>query len=179
MSWEKINDTRLAHSCINIADLDGIVVRLKSVESPVNVTSDGEIFTTVQPVERLSVVIEAPPGYRPNPWSHQINLDEIKHGRLEIHPRFFLATETAVTKPKLEIQSQSIPISNINRRSPTDGDSRPNAAKLLQGERRVWPYRLYWPARLSNKPRPSVPPTSGSMRFSGCGMRPRTRKFSE
>jgi hypothetical protein len=89
MSWEEINDTHLAHSCINIADLDGIVARLKFVESPVNVTSDGEIFTTLQPVERLSAAIEAPPGYRPNSWSHQINLDEIKHGRIEIDPRFF------------------------------------------------------------------------------------------
>jgi tetratricopeptide (TPR) repeat protein len=35
------------------------------------------------------------------------------------------------------------------------------------------------PATLSNKPDPSVPPTSGSMRFSGCGITPRTLKFSE
>ena len=35
------------------------------------------------------------------------------------------------------------------------------------------------PVRLSNMPRPSMPPTSGSTRFSGCGMRPSTFSFSE
>src|SRR4051794_372878 len=34
-------------------------------------------------------------------------------------------------------------------------------------------------ARLSNMPRPSVPPTSGSTRFSGCGIRPSTLRRSE
>src|SRR5215203_1301411 len=34
-------------------------------------------------------------------------------------------------------------------------------------------------ARLSNIPRPSMPPTSGSTRFSGCGIRPSTLSFSE
>jgi len=81
---------------INIADIDGIVVRLKSDESLINVTSEGEIFTTVQPVEHLSVVIEAPPGYRPPKWSHQVNPDEVKHGRIEIHPDFRLASEVVL-----------------------------------------------------------------------------------
>ena len=34
-------------------------------------------------------------------------------------------------------------------------------------------------ARLSKSPRPSVPPTSASMRFSGCGIRPSTLRPSE
>src|SRR5208283_2162539 len=33
----------------------------------------------------------------------------------------------------------------------------------------VW-IRNYAAARLSNNPRPSMPPTSGSIRFSGCGI---------
>ena len=33
--------------------------------------------------------------------------------------------------------------------------------------------------KASNSPRPSVPPTSGSIRFSGCGIMPSTLKFSE
>jgi hypothetical protein len=39
-----------------------------------------------------------------------------------------------------------------------------------------WP--SYAAARLSNSPRPSTPPTIGSIRFSGCGIRPSTRKPS-
>jgi hypothetical protein len=49
---------------IKIADIDGVLVRLKSEEWPIMVSSAGEIFTTIQPLEKLSVVIDAP-GYRP------------------------------------------------------------------------------------------------------------------
>ena len=39
--------------------------------------------------------------------------------------------------------------------------------------------RLSAAARLWNRPSPSVPPVSGSTRFSGCGIRPSTRRFGE
>jgi hypothetical protein len=96
---------------IKIADIDGLVVRLKSEEWPITISSGGEISTTIQPLEKLSVVIEAPPGYRPSRWLHQIKPDEAKNGRIRIVdiPEFKLASGTALIKPKSDNSPQTIP----------------------------------------------------------------------
>jgi hypothetical protein len=83
-----------------IASLDGAAGRLTTVDVPITVNPDGSIFTTTTPVERIKVVIEPPPGYGLLPWYHQFNLSEIKHGRVEIYPKFI----SAGTKPKPDIQ---------------------------------------------------------------------------
>jgi hypothetical protein len=87
---------------IKISDIDGVIVKLKSEEWPITISSGGEIFTTIQPLERLSVVIDAP-GYRPPKWFHQIKPHEAKNGRIEIDiPEFKLSSGTALSKPKLD-----------------------------------------------------------------------------
>jgi hypothetical protein len=87
---------------IKIADVGGILVRLKSEEWPISVSSEGEIFTTIEPLEKLSVVIEAP-GYRPPKWYHQIKPHEVKNGRIHINiPEFHAVSGTALTKPTLD-----------------------------------------------------------------------------
>lgn len=95
---------------IKIADIDGVIVRLKSEEWPITVSSGGEIFTTFQPLERLSVLIDAP-GYRPPKWYHQIKPHELKNGRIQINvPEFERVSGTALTRPKLDNPLQSIPL---------------------------------------------------------------------
>jgi hypothetical protein len=85
---------------IQIADAGGILVRLKSDEWPITVSSEGEIFTTVQPLEKLALVIEAP-GYRPQKWIHQIRPDEAKNGHIQIAtPQFTPATAIFLPKPQ-------------------------------------------------------------------------------
>jgi hypothetical protein len=87
---------------IKVADVGGILVRLKSEEWPITVSSEGEIFTTIEPLEKLSLVIEAP-GYRPPKWYHQIKPDEVKNGRVHINiPEFHLVSGTVLGKPMLE-----------------------------------------------------------------------------
>jgi hypothetical protein len=83
-------------------------VRLKSEEWPITVSSEGEIFTTIEPLEKLSVVIEAP-GYRPPRWYHQIKPHEVKNGRIHIDiPEFHVVSGTALSKPTLDNPPQSI-----------------------------------------------------------------------
>jgi len=95
---------------IRIADIDGVIVRLKSEEWPIAVSSGGEIFSTIQPLEKLSILIEAP-GYRPSKWFHQIKPTEARNGRIEISvPEFKLASGTALISPKLDSPPQSIPL---------------------------------------------------------------------
>src|ERR1700682_2967717 len=60
---------------IKIDEIEGVIVRLKSEEWPITVSSGGEIFTTIQPLEKLSIIIEAP-GYRPPKWDHHIKPTE-------------------------------------------------------------------------------------------------------
>jgi hypothetical protein len=84
---------------IKIADVGGIIVRLKSDEWPITVSSEGEIFTTVQPLEKLEVVIDAP-GYRPPRWVHQIRPDEARNGHVQIAtPEFTPATGLLLSRP--------------------------------------------------------------------------------
>jgi hypothetical protein len=85
---------------IKIGDVTGILVKLRSEEWPLSVSSEGEIFTTLQPLEKLAVVIEAP-GYRPAKWFHPIRPDEAKNGRVEMHiPEFVPAQEIVLTNPR-------------------------------------------------------------------------------
>ena len=89
---------------IRIADIEGVIVRLKSEEWPITVSSGGEIYTTIQPLEKLSIVIDAP-GYRPPRWFHQIKPNEARNGHVEISvPEFERSSGTALTKPKLDNQ---------------------------------------------------------------------------
>ncbi len=97
---------------IKIADIDGVIVRLKSEEWPITLSSAGDIYTTVQPLEKLSVVIDAP-GYRPQKWFHQIKPDEARNGRVEIAiPEFTRALGTVLTKPTSDRRPQILPPSN-------------------------------------------------------------------
>jgi hypothetical protein len=94
---------------VKIADVEGILVRLKSEEWPITVSSEGEIFTTIQPLEKLAVMIEAP-GYRPPRWFHPIRPDEAKNGRVEMHiPEFAPASGTVLAKPKLDNPPEAKP----------------------------------------------------------------------
>ena len=87
---------------IKIADTGGLLVRLKSEDWPMPVSSDGEIYATVQPMERLAVQIEAP-GYKPARWYYALRPEDEKNGRVEIHlPEFTLATGTSLTQSKFE-----------------------------------------------------------------------------
>jgi hypothetical protein len=86
---------------IRIPDVEGVLVRLQSDEWPITVSSEGEIFTTVQPIEKLAVVVEAP-GYRPPRWVHQIRPDEARDGHIRIDtPVFTPATGIFLAKPQL------------------------------------------------------------------------------
>ena len=86
---------------IKVANADSILVKLKSEEWPILVSSEGEIFATVQPLEKLAVAIEAP-GYTPRIWFHPIRPDETKNGHVEIHPEFVAAPGTPLTKIQLD-----------------------------------------------------------------------------
>ncbi len=87
---------------IKIANVEGILVRLKSEEWPITVSSEGDIFSTIQPLEKLAVIIEAP-GYRPPRWFHPIKPDEARNGRIEINiPEFFAVPGIDLTKPKFD-----------------------------------------------------------------------------
>ena len=87
---------------IKIANVDGILVKLKSEEWPITVSSEGEIFTTIQPLEKLAVEIEAP-SYRPPKWFHPIRADEAKNGHIEIHiPEFAPASGAVLVDPRLD-----------------------------------------------------------------------------
>src|SRR5229473_8184122 len=95
---------------IKIDEIEGVIVRLKSEEWPITVSSGGEIFTTIQPLEKLSIIIEAP-GYRPPKWYHQIKPTEARNGHVEISvPEFKLAAGMALTTPKLDNPPQSVPL---------------------------------------------------------------------
>jgi hypothetical protein len=84
---------------ITVGDVNGILVRLTSEEWPISVSSEGDIFTTLQPLEKLAVVIEAP-GYRPAKWFHPIRPDEAKNGRVEMKiPEFRPAVGIVLTNP--------------------------------------------------------------------------------
>ncbi len=87
---------------IKIADVGGIIVKLKSDEWPITVSSEGEISTTVQPLEKLEVVIDAP-GYTPHRWVHQIRPEEARNGRVNIAiPEFTPAANVFFAKPPLD-----------------------------------------------------------------------------
>jgi hypothetical protein len=62
------------------------------------------------------------------------------------------------------------------------GETNPQPKALISPTRRSKRAALspapHAAARLANMPRPSTPPTSGSIRFSGCGIRPRTLRRS-
>jgi hypothetical protein len=90
-------------------DVEGIIVRLRSEEWPITISSEGDIFTTIQPLERLSVEINAP-RYRPPKWLHQITPDEASNGRVNIHmPDFQPTAGIALNTPKLDNPPQFIP----------------------------------------------------------------------
>jgi hypothetical protein len=90
---------------IKIASVEGILVKLKSEEWPIAVSSEGEIFSTIQPLEKLALMIEAP-GYKPAKWYHPIKSDEAKNGRIQMRiPEFFPSPGIDLTKPKLDAPS--------------------------------------------------------------------------
>ena len=81
---------------------DGIEVKLVSDESPMKVSTQGEISMTVQPLEKLVVEIRAP-GYRPSKWVHPIRSDEQKNGRVQIpDAEFTPATGLFPAKPRVD-----------------------------------------------------------------------------
>jgi hypothetical protein len=92
---------------MKVPDVEGIFVKLRT-EEPITLSSEGDIFTTIQPVEKLWVEISAP-RYRPPQWRHQITPDEARNGRVEIRmPRFQPTAGIALTTPKLESPPQFI-----------------------------------------------------------------------
>jgi len=97
---------------IKIANVDGLLVKLRSEEWPITVSSEGEIFTTIQPLEKLAFVIEAP-NYRPPRWFHPIRPDEAKNGHIEMHiPEFAPASAAVLVNPKLDNAPDSTPNPN-------------------------------------------------------------------
>jgi hypothetical protein len=85
---------------LKIADMNGIEVKLipdfrlnsdsesRKCEWPIPVSTEGEISTTFQPLEKLVVDIEAP-GYTPAQWKHPLHADEAKNGHFEMRPPEF------------------------------------------------------------------------------------------
>jgi hypothetical protein len=68
---------------INIADVSGLKVSLKADQWSIPVSSGGEIFATIQPLEKLEIEITAE-GYKPRTWLHQLRPDETRNGHLQI-----------------------------------------------------------------------------------------------
>jgi hypothetical protein len=68
---------------IKIADVSGLTVSLEADQSPIAVSSEGEIFTTIQPLEKLKIEIKAD-GYKPHTWVHQLTPAEARNGHLQL-----------------------------------------------------------------------------------------------
>lgn len=88
---------------IRAADVGGIVVKLKSEEWPMQVSSDGGIYATIQPLEKLAIRIDAR-GYRPPTWYRQLLPEEARNGHIEIKdiPEFISTSGTVLATPKLD-----------------------------------------------------------------------------
>jgi hypothetical protein len=88
---------------IRVADVGGILVKLKSEEWPMQVSSEGTIYATIQPLEKLAIRIDAP-GYRPPTWYRQLLPEEARNGRIEIKniPEFIPGSGVVLVTPKLD-----------------------------------------------------------------------------
>jgi hypothetical protein len=87
----------------------GVIAKLQAEETPITVSSEGEIHTTIQPLEKLLIVVQAP-GYRPPTLVEKINPSEVKNGRIEINLHPFVRLPGAIlTEPRLENTQRPTP----------------------------------------------------------------------
>src|SRR6266542_2786453 len=88
---------------IKAADPTGVFDKLKSEEWPIQISSEGRIFATIEPLEKLAIRIDAP-GHRPPMWYHQLLPEEAKYGRIEIKniPEFVPTSGVVLVKPGLD-----------------------------------------------------------------------------
>jgi hypothetical protein len=97
--WEPI----VIRGHIRIPDAGSILVKLKTEEWPMQISSEGGIYATIQPLEKLVILIDAP-GYRPSKWYHQLMPKEAINGRIEIKdiPEFMPTSGAVLGSPKLD-----------------------------------------------------------------------------
>jgi hypothetical protein len=87
---------------IKIANTDDVTAKLRCQEQQIQVPSGGNFYTTIQPLEKFSVLIEAP-GYLPQKYFYQINPDDAKSGRITVNiPEFQRGPGAILTTPKLD-----------------------------------------------------------------------------
>ena len=94
---------------IKVADTQGMLVKLQAEESRIPISSEGEIHATIQPLEKLLLVVEAP-NCQPRIWVHPIRSDEARNGRIEVHfPEFTRPLGTLLSEPKSENPRRPLP----------------------------------------------------------------------
>src|SRR4029077_19019590 len=98
---------------IKIANTDSVIAKFKTEEVRIPVSSDGEYQVTIQPLEALSVSIEAP-GYDPDHVFFRIKPEDVKDSRITLPIKEFRrALGIALTRPGLN----NIPTSIIDSAS--------------------------------------------------------------
>jgi hypothetical protein len=81
------------------AAVEGIIVKLRSIEWPIPVPSNGQIEVTVEPLEKLVVEICAP-GYTPDHWKYSMLAHDARNGHLTMDtPKFTPATGLSLPMP--------------------------------------------------------------------------------
>lgn len=86
---------------IHITDLFDVHARLKTDEV-IMVSSDGGFSETVEPWEKLAVVIEVPDGYKPKSYRHQLTAEEVRNGHIDIDiPEFTPVANVLFPRPDL------------------------------------------------------------------------------
>jgi hypothetical protein len=97
---EEIGREKLSPIIISghITGADISFVKLQSEETQFKVSTDGEVFMTVQPIEKLILVIDAQ-GYKPSQWVHRFRPDEAHNGQVHINPEFVPEEATRLRRP--------------------------------------------------------------------------------